>query len=92
MDFKQLEYFVRVAELGSFTRASRFLGVAQSALSRQVRFLEVALRQNLLIRNGRGVTTTDAGRLLLDHALELIRDVAISKFEGNAEKLANIKS
>ena len=41
MDLKQLEYFVRVAELGSFTRAAIELDVAQPALSRQVRLLEV---------------------------------------------------
>ena len=63
MDLKQLEYFVRVAELGSFTRASSVLDIAQPALSRQVRLLEVELRQNLLLRNGRGVTTTEAGKL-----------------------------
>ena len=38
MELRQLEYFVRVAELGSFTRASDMLNVAQPALSRQVRF------------------------------------------------------
>ena len=48
MDLKQLEYFVRVAELGSFTRAAQMLGIAQPALSRQVRLLEVELRQHLL--------------------------------------------
>jgi LysR family nitrogen assimilation transcriptional regulator len=37
MDLKQLEYFVHVAELGSFTRAASFLSIAQPALSRQVR-------------------------------------------------------
>jgi LysR family nitrogen assimilation transcriptional regulator len=67
MDLKQLEYFVRVAEMGSFTHAAAALGMAQSALSRQVRLLEVELRQNLLVRNGRGVTPTEAGRLLVDH-------------------------
>ena len=56
MDLKQLEYFVRVAELGSFTRAAAALNVAQPALSRQVRLLEVEMRQNLLVRNGRGAT------------------------------------
>ena len=56
MDLKQIEYFVRVAELGSFTRASVVLNVAQPALSRQVRLLEVELRQNLLVRNGRGAS------------------------------------
>ena len=68
MDLKQLEYFVRVAELGSFTRASIALDIAQPALSRQVRLLEVELRQNLLTRNGRGATPTEAGKLLLEHA------------------------
>ena len=34
MELEQIEYFVRVAELGSFTRASSALGIAQPALSR----------------------------------------------------------
>jgi LysR family nitrogen assimilation transcriptional regulator len=68
MDLKQLQYFITVAELESFTRASEALGVAQPALSRQIRLLEVELRQNLLIRNGRGAIPTDAGKLLLGHA------------------------
>jgi LysR family transcriptional regulator, nitrogen assimilation regulatory protein len=75
MDLKQLEYFVRVAELGSFTRASGVLGIAQPALSRQVRQLEVELRQNLLLRNGRGVTLTEAGKLLLDHGRGILHQV-----------------
>lgn len=76
MDLKQLEYFVRVAELGSFTRASIVLDVAQPALSRQVRLLEVELRQTLLIRNGRGVTTTEAGKLLVEHGRGILHQVA----------------
>lgn len=76
MDLKQLEYFVHVAELGSFTRASSVLGIAQPALSRQVRLLEVELRQNLLSRNGRGVTTTEAGKLLLEHGRGILHQVA----------------
>lgn len=75
MDLKQLEYFVHVAELGSFTRASNVLNIAQPALSRQVRLLEVELRQNLLIRNGRGVTTTEAGKLLLEHGRGILHQV-----------------
>ncbi|HSV80935.1 MAG TPA: LysR substrate-binding domain-containing protein [Ramlibacter sp.] len=75
MDLKQLEYFVRVAELGSFTRASAELNVAQPALSRQVRLLEVELRQNLLVRNGRGATPTEAGKLLLEHGRGILHQV-----------------
>jgi len=75
MDLKQLEYFVRVAELGSFTRAAIELDVAQPALSRQVRLLEVELRQNLLVRNGRGAIPTEAGKLLLDHGRGILHQV-----------------
>ena len=75
MDLKQLEYFVRVAELGSFTRAAIALDVAQPALSRQVRLLEVELRQTLLTRNGRGATPTEAGKLLLAHGHGILHQV-----------------
>lgn len=75
MDLKQIAYFVRVAELGSFTRASITLAIAQPALSRQIRLLEVELRQNLLLRNGRGVTLTEAGRLMLEHGRGILHQV-----------------
>jgi len=81
VDLKQLEYFVRVAELGSFTRAALALDVAQPALSRQVRLLEVELRQNLLVRNGRGAVPTEAGRLLLEHGRGILHQVERAKEE-----------
>ncbi len=81
MDLKQLEYFVRVAELGSFTRAAIALDVAQPALSRQVRLLEVELRQNLLARNGRGATPTEAGKLLLEHGRGILHQVERAREE-----------
>lgn len=81
MDLKQLEYFVRVAELGSFTRASAALDIAQPALSRQVRLLEVELRQSLLLRNGRGVTTTEAGKVLLEHGRGVLHQVQRTREE-----------
>ncbi len=87
MDLKQLEYFVRVAELGSFTRAARVLGIAQPALSRQVRLLEVELRQNLLVRNGRGATPTEAGQLLLEHGRGILHQV-----ERAREELGRVRS
>src|SRR6218665_3796552 len=81
MDLRQIEYFVRVAELGSFTRASVVLGIAQPALSRQVRLLEVELRQSLLLRNGRGATPTEAGQLLLKHGRSILQQVARAREE-----------
>jgi LysR family nitrogen assimilation transcriptional regulator len=81
MDLKQLEYFVRVAELGSFTRAAIALDVAQPALSRQVRLLEVELHQTLLTRNGRGAVPTEAGKLLLAHGRGILHQVERAREE-----------
>ena len=75
MNFKQIQYFVQVAELGSFTRAASVLRVAQPALSRQVRSLEVELRQPLFERNGRGVTLTAAGQRLLGHGRGILQQL-----------------
>jgi LysR family transcriptional regulator, nitrogen assimilation regulatory protein len=86
MDLKQLESFVRVAELGSFTRAAIELGIAQPALSRQVRQLEVELHQHLLKRNGRGATITEAGQVLLEHARGILHQV-----ERAREELGQVK-
>jgi LysR family transcriptional regulator, nitrogen assimilation regulatory protein len=81
MDLKQLEYFVQVAEFGSFTLSSRFLRVAQPALSRQVRALEVELRQTLFVRNGRGVTLTEPGKRLLEHARGILQQVQRARLD-----------
>ena len=81
VDLKQIEYFVHVAELGSFTRASTVLRVAQPALSRQVRALEVELRQPLFDRNGRGVTLTEAGKRLLAHGRGILQQVERAKLD-----------
>ncbi|HUN94150.1 MAG TPA: LysR substrate-binding domain-containing protein [Burkholderiaceae bacterium] len=76
MNLRQLEYFVRVAELGSFSKAAVVLDVAQPALSRHVRALETDLRATLLQRTGRGVTLTDAGRRLFEHGVGILQLVA----------------
>jgi LysR family nitrogen assimilation transcriptional regulator len=76
MNLKQLEYFVRVAELGSFTKAALILNVAQAALSRQVRLLETDLHATLLLRTGRGVVLTEAGKRLFDHSVGILQLVA----------------
>lgn len=75
MDFKQIEGFVRVAELGSFTKAAQLLDTTQPALSRLIRMLEVDLRQTLLVRNGRGAVPTEAGQVLLEHGRGILHQV-----------------
>ena len=76
MNLKQLEYFVHVAELGSFSRAALILNIAQPALSRQVRLLETDLHVTLLMRNGRGVVLTEAGKRLFDHSVGILQLVS----------------
>lgn len=79
MNLKQLEYFVHVAEQGSFSKAARLLEVAQPALSRQVRQLEVDLRETLLLRHGRGVALTEAGHRLLAHGQAILQSLALAR-------------
>jgi len=76
MNLQQLQTFVQVAQCGSFSRAAVLLDTAQPALSRQVRALEVELGQTLLIRTGRGVALTDAGRRLLEHSYAILQRLA----------------
>jgi LysR family nitrogen assimilation transcriptional regulator len=84
VDLRQLDYFVHVAELGSFSRAATLLSIAQSALSARVRRLEVELKQPLLHRNGRGVTPTEAGKRLLQHARGILMQVNRTREELDA--------
>jgi LysR family nitrogen assimilation transcriptional regulator len=72
MDSRQLRYFARVVELGSFMRAAEDLSIAQSALSHHVASLEEELRVRLLDRHSRGVTPTEAGNALLKRARAIL--------------------
>lgn len=72
MDLRQIKYFVRIAELGSFSRAAQQLHVAQPALSRHVQSLEAELGTQLLVRTTRGVSLTEAGRAVIEHGVELL--------------------
>jgi LysR family transcriptional regulator, nitrogen assimilation regulatory protein len=86
MNLKQLEYFVHVAELGSFSKAAVVLDIAQPALSRQVRSLENELRQPLFLRNGRGVALTEAGKRLFDHSIAVLQLVAHAREDLGANR------
>ena len=84
VDIKQVEYFIQVAQTGSFSRAAELLGMTQPALSRQVRALEVELRETLLLRNGRGVVLTEPGRRLLDRGRQILQLVQATQHELGA--------
>jgi len=75
MELRSLHYFVRIAELGSITRAAAHLHVAQPALTRHVQRLEEELNVALFTRANRGVRLTEAGQKLLDGAARILRDL-----------------
>ena len=73
MNFRRLKYFVKIVDIGSLTQAAEVLHIAQQALSQQVATLEGELDQQLLIRTKRGVTPTEAGKVLYTHARTILR-------------------
>ena len=74
MDIRQLKTFVEVATNGSYARTAAIVGVAQSALSRQVSALERAIGDRLFHRTGRGVVLTELGERMLPRARALVAD------------------
>lgn len=76
LDLEYLKAFLVVVEEGSITRASARLLVAQPALGRQMRLLEESLGVRLLDRLSTGVQPTAAGRLLIEHARDILREVS----------------
>jgi LysR family nitrogen assimilation transcriptional regulator len=86
MELRSLHYFVRIAELGSITRASAHLQIAQPALTRHVQRLEDELDTPLFTRANRGVRLTEAGHKLLENAQRILRDVERAGDEIRAHK------
>jgi len=76
LDLQALEYFVRVSEMGSFSRASAILNVSQPTLSRHIQQLETHCGARLFCRTGHGVALTEAGDTLLGHAKLLLQQAA----------------
>ncbi len=86
MELRSLHYFVRIAELGSITRAAAHLQIAQPALTRHVQRLEDELDTPLFTRANRGVRLTEAGHKLLENAQRILRDVERAGDEIRAHK------
>ena len=87
MDLRQLEIFVKVAELGSFSKAAEALFLTQPTVSEHIRSLEDELGVRLLDRLGRGAVVTKGGALLQGYAqrlLALSREArqAMESFQG----------
>ena len=75
MTLHQLRIFLAVAQSASLTRAGKQLGLAQPSLSQQLARLEDSLGTRLFDRGRNRMELTDPGRVLLRHALGIIREV-----------------
>jgi LysR family transcriptional activator of nhaA len=72
LNYHHLLYFWAVAREGHLTRAAAHLRISQSALSTQIRQLEARLGQPLFQRQGRQLTLTEAGRIALAYAEQIV--------------------
>lgn len=81
MELTYLQYFLRVAELGSINRAALDLNLSQPALSRNIAALEHEVGTALFLRRRDGVKLTEAGRLFADRARPLLGQFALIKEE-----------
>lgn len=73
MDRKQVERFLAVLEHGSMTAAAKALYLKQASISSSIRELETQLGAELFHRGGRDLELTEAGRALVDPALQILR-------------------
>jgi LysR family nitrogen assimilation transcriptional regulator len=79
MDFRQIKYFIAIAEQGSLSAASEVIHIAQPALSTQISNLEDELHVMLFSRHGRGMMLTPAGKIFLKHAYRIRDEIAAAK-------------
>jgi molybdate transport repressor ModE-like protein len=85
LDVRRMRVLREVAAQGSFSAAAEALSFTQSAVSQQVAALERESGATLVVRGGRGVKLTDAGRALVAHT-----EAILARLECAEEELADI--
>ncbi len=90
MDIRQLEVFLKVAELSSFSKAADILNISQPTVSAHIQNLESELGIRLFDRSGRKVLLTPEGKVLVKYAKEIIkkRDEALARVLSKSEDLS----
>lgn len=89
LDLDTVQAFVRIAELGSFTRAAEVTQTTQSAVSLKLKRLEERLGCRLVERTPRRVELSAQGVTFLEHARKLleVQDSAFAEFTGARQRL-----
>jgi len=92
-NFHHLFYFWRVAKEGHLTRAAQALHVSQSALSAQIRQLEDRLGEALFEREGRRLTLTDTGHLVLSYAENIfgLGQEMLGRLQGQVDGMTHLR-
>ncbi len=74
MEFRQLRYFLAVAQTLHFTKAAELMGIAQPPLSQQIQKLEREIGTRLFIRHQRHVELTEAGLFFKERAQKILAE------------------
>ena len=95
MDFRRIQHFVRVAEVGNLSKAAERLNIVQPALSQSIKRLEKELGVLLFTRTRRGMDLTDSGQTFLKHAYGILNQYhrakeSLSTKEGTPKGLVSI--
>lgn len=86
MQLSQLEYFIKVAECGSITRASQELYMSQPSLTKSISNLEAEYQVKLFRRTPRGIALTERGRIFLDYARHTLDAASALTHEFSADR------
>lgn len=81
MEFRQLETFVYVAKMKSFSKAAEKMFITQPTVSNHIQNLERELDTILINRMGRSIELTEAGQLLYEYALDIINSFDLAKYK-----------
>lgn len=86
MDIRQIETFIQVANLKSFSKAAKKLYITQPTVTNHIQNLENELGTILINRSGKNISLTDAGALFYKHAINILNSCEMAKFDLAAFK------
>ena len=92
MELRNVKTFIKVAEIGNFSKAASDLGYAQSTVTTQIQMLEHELHVSLFERNGKRATLSSAGKEFLEYAynMERCEAMALEHFAEDAKPQGKI--
>lgn len=93
MEIRNVKTFIKVAEMGNFSKAAAELGYAQSTVTTQIQALERELKVALFERNGKKATLSAAGEEFREYAYEMVKceEMALEHFSNEKEPAGHIK-